>query len=214
MPGVDFNLYLITDRRLCPHGLLAGTVREALEGGVRCIQLREKDLQGAELYLLADELRRLTLRFGARLLINDRLDIALACGADGVHLGVNSLPLREARRLAGESMIIGFSAHDVEEALAAQADGADFVTFGPVFHTPSKASFGNPVGVNNLAMAAGALGIPVFALGGVTLENLEEVMKTGARGIALISAVLTAADPCRMSQSLLNKMEEYARRTL
>ena len=192
---VDFRVYLITDRRLCPGGDLPGTVTKALEGGVRAVQLREKDLPARELFRLASLLRTLTAVHGARLLINDRADVAMAVGADGVHLGVRSLPPREARGLLGSKAIIGRSTHNAEELRRAVEEGADFVTFGPVYPTPSKASFGPPAGIPALAEACRTARIPVFALGGIGPGNLDEAMGAGSFGIALISGILAAADP-------------------
>lgn len=208
----DFRLYLITDRHQTGGRPLAEVVRRALEGGVRAVQLREKDLSGAALYRLACELRRLTSDFDARLIINDRPDIAQASGADGVHIGVNSLPVAAVRRLLGEGKTIGYSAHGIDEALNAQAEGADFVTFGPLYHTPSKASYGEPCGVRKLADAASALRIPVIALGGISLATVAEALSADVRGIAVISAILAAADPRVAAASLLKKIEEYAQR--
>lgn len=208
----DFRLYLITDRHQTGGRPLAEVVRRALEGGVRAVQLREKDLSGAALYRLACELRRLTSDFDARLIINDRPDIAQAAGADGVHIGVSSLPVAAVRRLLGEGKTIGYSAHAIDEALNAQAEGADFVTFGPLYHTPSKASYGEPCGVMKLADAASALRIPVIALGGISLATVAEALSADVRGIAVISAILAAADPRVAAASLLKKIEEYAQR--
>jgi thiamine-phosphate pyrophosphorylase len=188
-------------------------VRSALEGGVRLVQLREKDLCSAEVFRLATELRILTNYYGARLLINDRIDIALAAGADGVQLGISSLPVSAVRGLLGSQMIIGYSAHDIDEARRAQADGADFVTFGPVYATPSKAAFGEPCGVAKLAEVAAALHIPVYALGGINPDNSAAVLNAGARGIAVISAVLAADNPHSAAALLLTKIEEYAQHT-
>ena len=134
---------------------------------MRAVQLREKDLSAAELLPLAGELRSLTREFGARLLINDRVDVALATGADGVHLGGHSLPAADARRLLGPDKLIGVSTHRIEEIRTAEESGADFVTFGPVWFTPSKAPFGEPVGLAQLREACAATALPVFALGGV-----------------------------------------------
>ena len=210
MPMMDFNLYLITDRHQTGGRPLQEVVRLALEGGVRAVQLREKDLSGAELYRLAVELRRLTSDFGARLIINDRPDLALAVDADGVHIGISSMPVAATRRVLGKNKIIAYSAHAIDEALRAQADGADFVTFGPVYPTPSKAALGEPCGVKKLADAAAALKIPVVALGGISQENITETLSANIRGIAVISAILAAADPRGAAASLLKKIEEYA----
>jgi len=210
MRAADFRLYLITDRSRAGGRALAEVVREALEGGVKAVQLRDKNLPAAALYRLAAELRRLTSDFDARFIINDRLDIALAVGADGVHIGVNSLPVAVARRLLGEGNIIGYSAHGIDEALRAQADGADFVTFGPLYPTPSKAAYGEPCGVKKLADAVSALDIPVIALGGISSANITEALSANVQGIAVISAILAAADPRGAAASLLKKIEEHA----
>ena len=206
----DFSLYLITDRHQTDGRPLAEVVRRALEGGVRAVQLREKDLSAAALYRLAEELRHLTSEFGARLMINDRLDIARAVEADGVHIGVSSVPVAVARQLLGKDMVIGYSAHTISEALQAQADGADFVTFGPVYATPSKIAYGAPCGVKKLADVAAALEIPVIGLGGISEVTISEALTADMGGIAVISAVLAASDPRAASASLLKKMEEYA----
>ena len=211
MQITDFRLYLITDRQQTGSRPLAEVVRRALEGGVRAVQLREKDLSGASLYRLAAELRCVTSDFGARLIINDRPDIALAVGADGVHIGVSSLPVAAVRRLLGEGKYIGYSAHGIDEALRAQTDGADFVTFGPLYPTPSKAAYGEPCGVKKMAEAASALDIPVIALGGISPANITEALSANVHGVAVISAVLAAADPRVAASSLLKKIEEYAR---
>ena len=192
---VDFRVYLITDRKLAPGGDLTGTVDKALSGGVRAVQLREKDLPGKELFLLAEKMRELTARHGARLLVNDRTDVAMAVGADGVHLGVLSIPPREARRLLGDDAIIGCSAHNERELMEAEEGGADFVTFGPVYATASKASFGPPPGVAALADACRKSRLPVFALGGVGPGNVGEVLGAGGFGIAMISGIIAARDP-------------------
>jgi thiamine-phosphate pyrophosphorylase len=175
-----------------------------LRGGLQAVQLREKDLSGCQLFELARELRNSTREYGAKLLINDRIDIALAVGADGVHLGRASLPVAAARRMLGSTQLIGYSAHSLDEAQQAERDGADFVTFGPIYTTPSKAAYGEPLGLTRLAEAASALAIPVFALGGVKISSVDEVLVAGARGIALISAIISAQDPTSETESLLH----------
>lgn len=202
MPNpIDFTLYLITDRRQVPAGrTLVETVEAALHGGVRAVQLREKDLSAAELLPLAVELRALTRRYGARLLINDRIDVALAVEADGVHLGGHSLPTAVARHLLGPRALIGVSTHHRDEIAAAA--GADFVTFGPVFATPSKLAYGEPVGVKALCLACQNSPLPVFALGGIKPCHLDELYPAGAAGIAVISALITADDPAAVARLL------------
>lgn len=206
----DFGLYLITDRHQSGGRTLVDVVGRAFEGGVRAVQLREKDLSAVELYRLATDLRRLSSECNAKLIINDRLDIALAVDADGIHIGINSLPVSVARRILGKNKIIGYSAHAIDEALAAEAAGADFVTFGPVYQTPSKAEYGEPCGVKKLAEAASALKIPVIGLGGITVSRVSETLSANVGGIAVISAIMAADDPRAAAASLLNKIEEYA----
>ncbi len=208
----DFGLYLITDRRQAGGRELLDVVRRALDGGVRGVQLREKDLSGAELYRLADAMRRLTAAYDARLIINDRPDIALAVDADGVHVGISSMPVAAVRRVLGPDKIIGYSAHSLEEAEQVQRDGADFITCGPVFATPSKLRYGAPLGVERLTVVAAALKIPVIALGGISLGNISETLTATVQGVAVISAVLGASDPQGAAMALLKKIEAYAQR--
>jgi thiamine-phosphate pyrophosphorylase len=201
---IDFNLYLITDRHQVPAGRsLVETVEAALRGGVRAVQLREKDLPAAQLLPLAEELRTLTRRYDARLLINDRVDVALAVAADGVHLGGHSLPPATVRRLLGPEQLIGVSTHHVTEIAEAAASGADFVTFGPVFVTPSKAGFGPPLGLDALRAACSSSPIPVFALGGINADRLPLLHTSGARHIAVIAAIIAAPSPETAARALL-----------
>ncbi len=208
----DFCLYLITDRHQTGGRELLEVVERALDGGVRGVQLREKDLSGAEMYRTAEAMRQLTDRYDARLLINERADVAVAVGADGVQLGIAGLPVSAVRQLLGPGKIIGYSAHSREEAERVQRDGADFVTFGPVYETPSKLRYGAPVGLQRLTETAAALRIPVMALGGISLANVSETFTATIRGVAVISAVLGAADPRGAALTLLKKIEEYAQR--
>ncbi len=188
------SLYLITDRKIC-RSPLEDAVHRALDGGVKAVQLREKDLAARELFHLAEKLRALTTRYQARLLINDRIDVARAAGADGVQLGKTSLPVATARLLLGPEALIGFSAHSPEELATAARDGADFATFSPIFSTPSKSAFGPPQGLPALAAACRDSPLPVFALGGITQEQTTPIREAGAAGIAVIRAVLGAGDP-------------------
>lgn len=208
-PGkVDFSLYLITDRLGLPPGRsLVEAVAAALTGGVRALQLREKDPAPRELYPLALELRALTLRHGARLLINDRIDLAQAVKADGVHLAGTSLPTAVARDLLGPDMLLGVSTHHRDEVLTAAREGADFVTFGPIYPTPSKAPYGAPVGLDALRSACAAAPLPVFALGGIKAEHIPALRAAGAAGIALISAILAATDPKQAATELCSKID-------
>ncbi|RMF90636.1 MAG: thiamine phosphate synthase [Nitrospinota bacterium] len=203
MPALPSPLYLVTDRRQTQGRELVQVVEPALQGGVRAVQLREKDLSSRELYRLAVQLRALTSRYQALLLVNDRIDIALAVEADGVHLGGHSLPPAVARRLIGPHKLIGVSTHSLAEARAAQAEGADFLLFGPVFFTPSKARYGKPVGIEALQEVHRAISIPLYAIGGIKVHNVGSIAATGVEGFAVISAVMAAPDPEQAAQDLL-----------
>jgi thiamine-phosphate pyrophosphorylase len=207
MGGPGFDIYLITDRRLAEaRGGLIEAIERALAGGIKGVQLREKDLEGRDLFELALRLRDLTRRFGARLLINDRLDIALATGADGVHLAQDGFPPGEARKLLGGEKLIGVSTHSVEEALEAERAGADFITLGPIYSTPSKAQYGEPIGLGPLNETSRALKIPVFAIGGIKKEMIKEVVSAGAFGVAIISAVLGTEDAEKSTEELIQEL--------
>ena len=207
MPKPNFNLYLVTDRKLTRGRDLCALVEQALDGGVQAIQLREKDLDGRELLKLAEKISALCRRYHAQLFINDRIDVALAVDAAGVQLGRTSLPIETARALLGAEKLIGFSSHGVDEATVAQQSGADFLLFGPVFFTPSKAPFGAPQGVAPLKKVVEKSAIPVYAIGGIQATNLSAVMHTGIRGIALISAVISADNPTAAARLILAKLE-------
>lgn len=206
MPALP-PLYLITDRQQITAGRqFLDVVEELLQAGVRMLQLREKDLSAAELYPLAIKLRALTRQHNCLMLINDRVDLAMAVGADGVHLGGHSLPTLAVRRLLGPDKLIGVSTHAPQEILTAAKQGADFATFGPVFHTASKAAYGDPVGIEKLHQACNIRTIPVYALGGIKLENTLAVKQAGANGIAMISALLCANSPAATCQKFFEKL--------
>ena len=202
----DGNLYVVTDRQLTGGRPLRLVVEAALRGGARAVQLREKDLPPRELYPLALEMRQLTQAYGARLLINDRADVALAVNADGVHLTTTSLPASIARQVLGPRRLIGVSTHTRAEAQAAVEEGADFVVFGPVFFTPSKAPYGQPVGLDALRAVRAVVKSPILAIGGIKPTNLDQVLAAGADGIAVISAIISADDPTAATQDLLARL--------
>ena len=198
---IDFSLYLITDRNQVADGNTGrSAIESALQGGVKAVQLREKDLSSDELLPMAQNLRDLTRRYEAQLLINDNVDIALTVEADGVHLGGHSQPTDIVRGLIGRDKLIGVSTHSKNEIKQAAELGADFVTFGPVYETPSKAAFGPPQGLQSLSEACQNSTIPVFALGGITPERATDVLQAGAKGIALISAIIAKPTPREAAQ--------------
>jgi thiamine-phosphate pyrophosphorylase len=192
---IDFRLYLVTDRKqLTGNRSLTTAVRLALKGGVKAVQLREKDLGTRELLKLAYKMRELTLRFNARLFINDRFDVALAVGADGVHLTQNSIPAEAVRSVVRKKMMIGVSTHSLKEAKDAEKGGADFITLGPVYRTASKLKYGVPVGLDTLNKVSGKIKIPVFAIGGIKDRRIAEAQKAGAFGVAMISEIFGASN--------------------
>jgi thiamine-phosphate pyrophosphorylase len=199
---VDFKLYLITDRKQAKMPLTAA-VRLALEGGVRAVQLREKDLPVRELLSLSQELRAITQEFGAMLFINDSVEVAMAVNADGVHLGHQSMPVKAVRKIVGKDFLIGVSTHSLAEAKDAEAGGADFITIGPIFGTPSKAMLGTPVGINILKELKCDMAIPFYALGGVKSGNIAQVIGAGATGVAMISAIMAAEDIKKASSKVI-----------
>lgn len=203
MSSVDFDLYLVTDRKTTGDRDLAWVLERALEGGVRAVQLREKDLGGRDLLELGREVKRLCDRYGAELFINDRVDVALAADAAGVHLAANSMPVAVARELLGADRKIGVSTHSVEEARSAAEAGADFVLFGPIYPTGSKLAFGDPQGPAALKNVADAASVPVFAIGGIKQHHLPEIKAHGTSRIALISAISEAGDPRAAARDML-----------
>ncbi|MCF6156271.1 MAG: thiamine phosphate synthase [Candidatus Brocadia sp.] len=204
----NLSLVLITDRNLCKHPFL-DTIKLALRGGVKTVQLREKGLSTYELYSLACELRKITLDFNANLIINDRIDIALAVEADGVHLGWQSLPFNITRKLFGFEKLIGLSTHNRREALQAQGYGADYITFGPIFDTPSKAGLLKPTGSGEIRKLKNEITIPVIALGGINEKNIETVLASGVDGVAVISSIMYADNPEDTAKSLYKKIVTF-----
>ncbi|MEW6116854.1 MAG: thiamine phosphate synthase [Nitrospirota bacterium] len=193
--NIDFKLYLITDRALfSTQEMFFTAIEHALEGGVKVVQLREKDMPTRQLLSLAYKMREMTAHYNAKLIINDRADIALSVAADGVHLGQAGMPAFAVRKVIGDMAIIGVSTHTMEEAIAAEQEGADFITFGPLYDTPSKRAYGRPVGVEQLKKVAGKVSLPVFGIGGIKETTIGEVIGHGAQGIALISGILGASD--------------------
>lgn len=187
------RLYVVTDRALAQGRSEVEVVRAALEGGATAIQLRGKDWSSRELYRVGRELRQLTREAGALFVVNDRLDIALAVEADGVHLGQEDLPLAEARRLAGPHLLIGITAETVEQGVAAQEEGADYLGTRAIFATPTKA-YREPMGLDELARLVQAVQIPVVAIGGIHAGNARQVLATGVAGLGVVSAVVAAED--------------------
>ena len=208
-PRVDFSFYLITDRHQVRGRSLLDVCRVALEAGVRAIQLREKDLPTRPLLSLARELLRLATAQGARIIINDRIDLAMAVGSGAVHLPAHGIAPSVARRLMGQSAIIGISAHSAEESVRAEAAGADFVVLGPIFDTPSKREFGPPIGLPEFERARRHCRLPLFGIGGITPERVRDVRHAGAHGVAVVGSVMAANDVERACKEFLTELEKW-----
>lgn len=205
MSELDFALYLVSDRTASARPL-PDVVEECLAAGLRAVQLREKDLDVRALFGLAESLREVTRRHGAKLFVNDRADVALAVGADGVQRTYLSLPTAVLRRIVPPPLSIGASVHSQAQAREAARDGADLVVFGPVYDTPSKRQYGAPQGLAALARVAATAGAPVIAVGGITPERVGEVRRAGAAGVAVISAILSAEHPADRTKAFLDAL--------
>jgi thiamine-phosphate pyrophosphorylase len=199
----DFSLYLVTDRGLSLGRSTADIVRAAVAGGATCVQLREKSCGTREFMAEALAVRAILAGTGVPLIINDRVDVALAVGADGVHLGQSDMPIADARRLTGPDMIIGVSAECVEDAVRAETEGADYVGVSPVFSTPTKTDTAPALGLTGVAAIRAAVSLPVVGIGGIGPANAAEVIRAGCDGVAVVSAIVSAPDPEKAAAELL-----------
>lgn len=206
----DYSIYLVTDDGCLQGRALIDCVREALEGGVTLVQYRAKTASSAEMYAEALQLKALCDSFNVPLIINDRLDIAMAVGSAGVHLGQDDLPCAAARKLLGEDYIIGVSAHNPAEAKAALQSGADYLGCGAVFGTATKADV-QKLGSDGLAAICKAKGLPVVGIGGVTADNYREVRAAGADGAAIVSGILAQPDIRTTVEAIAKVSQEFAK---
>ena len=205
MPSIDFRLYLVTDRHQTMGRPLLSLVGRAVRAGVRAVQLRERDLPIRELLVLATEFRREMPE--AKLFINDRVDLALALDAHGVHLRESSLPTPEVRGVLHPRQLIGRSVHSLEGVASAERHGADFVVLGPIYETPSKQVYGPPLGLGLLEQASRTARIPIFAIGGVTAARACEVRGAGSFGVAVSSSILSASNVEQATEALRAAIE-------
>ena len=200
--------YVITDQHLAGNRSILDVVRAAIRGGATVIQMREKEATTRELVDMGRALHAITREAGVPLIVNDRVDIALAIDAEGVHLGVDDMPVPLARKLLGPGKIVGASPETVHQAMQAERDGADYLGIGDVFGTGTKPDAGQPIGVEGLRRIVKAVSIPVVGIGGITAENAGAVVQAGAAGVATVSAVVAAPDPEEATRRLRTAVEQ------
>jgi len=202
------GLYFITDSRLTKQGI-AADVEQVIKAGCRLIQYREKEKNTSEMVKEATQLAKLCKANTTLFIINNRVDIALAVDADGVHIGQSDMAVETARKLLGKNKIIGKSTHSVEEAVQAEKQGCNYVSVGPVFHTNTKKDAGKPVGVELVTKIKKAVNLPVVAIGGINEENLEQVLKAGPDSIAMISAIACSPSPEKAAKTIIEKIQAF-----
>ena len=202
MKNIDLSLYLVTDNSENEEKFLK-TIQDAILGGVSVVQIREKTAETLEFYNLALKVKEITAKYNVPLIINDRVDVALAIDADGVHVGQSDMPCDITRKLIGENKILGVSAATIEEAKKAEKDGADYIGTGAIFPTATKDDAPS-VTKKDLTDIANSINIPVVAIGGITIENAKELKDTGIAGLSVVSTIMGAENPKKASEKLLN----------
>lgn len=201
MNKIDLSLYLVTDKSDDAEKFL-NTIEEAIKGGVTVVQIREKTADTLDFYNLAIKVKEITTKYNVPLIINDRVDVALAIDADGVHVGQSDMPCDVTRKLVGENKIVGVSAATIEEAKKAEKDGADYIGTGAVFPTATKDDAPS-ITKKDLKEVVDSINIPVVAIGGITLDNASELIDTGIAGLSVVSAIMSSDDPKKSSEELL-----------
>jgi len=204
MPSLESRVLLVTDRHQTNGRPLVSILQTVLKAGSPAIQLRERDLSAKDVLALTRAVQTFTMQRGSQLLVNDRIDVALSLDGVGVHLRSNSLPAAVARRLLGPQRLLGVSAHSMDEAVRAEANGADYVVLGPVYETPSKQVFGPPLGLSKLEAVCQVVQVPIIGIGGVTVDRARDVRRAGAFGVAVITAILSAEDVETATRALLD----------
>lgn len=202
MNNIDLSLYLVTDNSDDEEKFLK-TIEEAINGGVTVVQIREKTADTLDFYNLALKVKEITTKYNVPLIINDRVDVALAVDADGVHVGQSDMPCDVARKLIGENKILGVSAATIDEAKKAEKDGADYIGTGAVFPTSTKDDAPS-ITKKDLKNIVDSINIPVVAIGGINIENANELKNTGISGLSVVSAIMSADNPKKASEKLLN----------
>ena len=206
--NIDYTLYLVTDRGLSRERTTQHIVEAALRGGVTCVQLREKTCSTREFIDQALSIKDHLKRHNIPLIINDRVDIAQAVNADGVHLGQSDMPIKMAKAILKDSMIIGISAESIKEAVQAEKDGADYIGVGTIYATPTKTDTSPPLGPEGIHEIRKSVKIPLVAIGGLSIKNVGEVIKNGADGVAVVSAIVAADDPEKAARDLVKIIQQ------
>ena len=204
---IDYSLYLVTDRALAGGRSLLEIVKAAVRGGVTCVQLREKECSTLEFIQLALTIKDHLKARGVPLIINDRLDVAQAVKADGVHLGQSDMPLKMAKKILGDSMIIGISAESLEDAIEAEKGRADYLGVSPIYATPTKTDTAPPLGLEGLRKIKTRVKIPLVGIGGLNKENSADVIRNGGNGVAVVSAIMATDDPEAAARDLRQVIE-------
>ena len=204
---LDLSLYLVTDKRNKTNEEFLEIIEEAIKGGTTVVQIREKEGETLDFYNLALKVKEITSKYNVPLIVNDRIDVALAIKSEGVHIGQTDMPADVARSLIGDEMILGVSASTVKEARKAEKDGADYIGTGAVFPTATKDDAPS-ITKDDLKEVTGSINIPTVAIGGITLENASELAGTGIAGISVVSAIMNSKDPKTASENLLKIYNE------
>ncbi|NDW19183.1 thiamine phosphate synthase [Dysgonomonas sp. 216] len=203
----DKSLYLVTDRLLSLGRPIEFVVEEAVKGGVSIVQLREKDCSTLNFYEVAVKLKQCLRPYNVPLIINDRIDIALACDAEGLHIGQSDMPYSIARKLMGKNKIIGLSVENVEQAEQANLLDVDYIGASPVFSTPTKTDTAKALGLDGLRQIAKISRHPIVGIGGINIDNAKDIIDAGAEAIAVVSAIMSAEQPAKAAQELINRIK-------
>jgi thiamine-phosphate pyrophosphorylase len=212
LKNIDYSLYLVTDRGLARGRTTLEIIKAAVYGGTTIVQLREKDCSTQDFIEQALTIKKFLNARGIPLIINDRVDVAQAIAADGVHLGQTDMPLEIAKSILGDSMIIGISAESLEDAIEADKGAADYLGVSPIYATPTKTDTAPPLGLKGLRKIRKAVKLPLVGIGGLNRDNAAEVIRNGADGVAVVSAIVAADDPEAAAKELKHVIEE-ARQT-
>lgn len=208
LPNVDYSLYLVTDRGLAGGRSTLEIISAAVNGGVSVVQLREKDCSTRDFIEQVLTIKEFLKTRGVPLIINDRVDVAQAVNADGVHLGQTDMPLEMAKGILGESMIIGISAESLQDAIEAEKGGADYLGVSPIYATPTKTDTAPPLGLEGLREIRKTVKLPLVGIGGLNKDNSADVIRYGADGVAVVSAIVAAEDPEAAARELKHVIEK------